>query len=332
MQRTKVNGAYSSWRKLLSGVPQGSILGPLLFNIFINDIFFFLDKIKIANFADDNTVYTVENDIMELLTTLESEILSVLNWFKLNEMKPNQGKCHLLVADINHKSYTSNSHIYLDNAFVENEESVKLLGVTIDQNLDFEEHISLLIKEGNKKLHALMRIAKYLTQDKLRLIMKTFIESQFNYCPLIWMCHSRGLNQRINKSHKRALRVLYTNSKLTFEQLLEKDESSTIHEKNLQKLHIEMYKVKHNLCPKLFLELFIPVIRGSNDWVIPKVRTVNKGVETIRYRGPKTWGLVPEEIKNSKSLFDFKKNIKRWKPSGCTCMLCNTYVKGLGYL
>ena len=96
---------------------------------------------------------------MELLTTLESETLSVLNWFKLNEMKPNQGKCHLLVADINHKSYTSNSYIYLDNAFLENEESVKLLGVTIDQNLDFEEHITLLIKEGNKKLHLLARLS-----------------------------------------------------------------------------------------------------------------------------------------------------------------------------
>ena len=263
------------------------------------------NKIKIANFADDNTIYTVENDIMELLKILESETFSVLNWFRMNEMKSNQGKCHLLVADKDHKSY---SYIYLDNAFLENE-SVKLLGVTIDQNLDFEEHITLLLNEGNKKLHALLRIAKYLTQDKLRLIMKTFIESQLNYCPLIWMCHSRGLNQRINKLHERALTVVYKNSKLTFEQLLEKDESFTTHERNLQKLTIEMYKVKRNLCPKLFQELFTPAIHGSNDRVIPEARTVSKGVKTIRYRGLKTWEIVSEETKKSKSLSTFKENI-----------------------
>ena len=88
------------------------------------------------------------------------------------------------------------------------------------------------------------------------------------------------------------------------------DDSFTIHERNLQKLATEMYKVKHNLCPKPFQELFTPAIRGNNDWVIPKVRTVNKGVETIRYRGPKTWELVPVEIKISKSLSSFKEKIK----------------------
>ena len=177
-------------------------MGPLLFNIFINDIFFFLDKSKIANFADNNTAYAIENDIMELLKTLESETFTVLNWFRMNEMKPNQGKCHLLVVDRNHKLFSSNSYIYLENAFLENEESVKLLGVKIDQNLDFKEHINCLLKEGNKKLHAIMRISKYLNEDKLKLIMRTFIESQFNYCPLIWMCHSRDLNHKINKLHE----------------------------------------------------------------------------------------------------------------------------------
>ena len=315
-----------------NGVPQGSILGPLLFNIFINDIFYFLDKTKIANFADDNTTYAIENDIMKLLKTLESETFNVLSWFKINEMKPNQGKCHLLIADVKHKCYSSNSYIYLENAFLESEECVKLLGVKIDKNLDFEKHITCLLREGNQKLHALMRISKYLTKNKLRLIMKTFIESQFNYCPLIWMCHSRKLNCKINKLHERSLRVVYKNRDLSFQQLLEKDKSFTIHERNLQKLATEMYKVKQNLSPKPIQELFTPAIRGNSDWVLPKVKTVNKGLETIRYMGPKTWGLVPDAIRKSISLSAFKDQIKYWRPTGCTCRLCKTYIKDLGYL
>ena len=80
---------------MISGVPQGSILGPLLFYIFINDIIFFLKEEKIANYADDNSTYTIEKEIMKLLTTLVTEISSVLNWFRINEMKPNPNKCHL---------------------------------------------------------------------------------------------------------------------------------------------------------------------------------------------------------------------------------------------
>ena len=162
--------------------------------------------------------------------------------------------------------------------------------------------------------------------------MKTFIESQFNYCPLVWMCHSRDLNHKINKLHERALRVVYKTKRLTFDELLELDESFTIHERNLQKLATEMYKVKRNLCPKPFQDLFTPTLRGNNEWLIPKVNTVNNGIETIRYRGPMTWMLVPEEIKESKSISMFKEKIRKWKPVGCTCRLCKIYINDLGYL
>ena len=149
--------------------------------------------------------------------------------------------------------------------------------------------------------------------------MRTFIESQFNFCPLVGMCHSRELNHKINHLHERALRVVYKSNSLTFKQLLEMDKSFTIHERNLQKLATEMYKVKHNMCPKPFQDVFTPAVRGRNDCIIPSAETVNRGLETIRYRGPKTWELVPKDIKDSSSRSTFKSKIKHWKPSGCTC-------------
>ena len=298
MQRTKVNGSYSTWREITSGVPQGSILGPLLFNIFINDIFFFLEKTLIANFADDNTPHCVEKDIMTLLKNLEADTYTILNWFRFNEMKPNQGKCHLFIADINHTHYDSKSFIYLDGAFLESEEIVKLLGLQVDNDLDFEEYVKLVLNQANKKLYALIRISKFVTQEKIKMLARAFIESLFNYCPLVWMFHCRTTNNKMNKLHERALRLIYKDKSLTFEQLLEKDQSFTIHERNIQKLAIEMYKVKNKMTPVPFQKIF--TINKKGDFCIPKINTVNRGEETVRYRGPKIWEIVPEEIKKGR--------------------------------
>ena len=122
---------------------------------------------------------------------------------------------------------------YLDDAFLESEDIVKLLGILIDKELTFEDHVQSLLQKANRKLHALMRVSKYMSQEKLRVLLKTFIESQFNCSPLVWMCHSRKMQNRINKLHERALRVVYKDKNLTFEQLLEKDQGYTIHERNL---------------------------------------------------------------------------------------------------
>ena len=330
-QRTKVNGSYSTWRELKFGVPQGSILGPLLFNIFINDIFYFINGTKIANYADDNSIYSVDDNITHLLKTLEDETNLVLKWFRINEMKANDDKCHLLVANQENVSVT------LGNVTIEAIDSVELLGVKIDKNLNLNEHVSNLCKKGNQKLHALARISKYLSKDKLKIIMKTFIQSQFNYCPLTWMFHNRTLNNKINRLHERALRIVYKNDNLTFQELLDMDNSITIHQKNLQRLATEMYKVKNNISPLPMQELFsrqvnVHYLRNSRYWKIPKVRTVGYGTETIRYRGPKTWELLPKEIKEAKSLIEFKSKIKAWKPQGCTCRLCKLFISHLGFL
>ena len=141
------------------------------------------------------------------------------------------------------------------------------------------------------------------------------------------MFHSRTLNNRINRLHERALRLVYRDSKLLFEELLEMDESFTIHHRNLQKLATEMFKVKNNLSP-IFMKSVFPDksnpynLRNKHEFKTSNVRTVSYGTETLTFRGPKTWSLVPIEIRNLKSLSEFKVKIKHWKPEGCTCRIC----------
>ena len=227
--------------------------------------------------------------------------------------------------------------VSLGNEVITAEKSVDLLGVKIDHNLNFTEHVTKLCKKGSQKLHALARVSKYLSKEKLRSLMKTFVTSQFNYCPLIWMFHNRTLNNKINRLHERALRLVYTDEKLSFHQLLEMDNSVSIHHRNLQRLAIEMYKIKNkrSLLPMqdLFVDDANPYdLREKRCWETTNIRTVSYGTETIRYRGPKTWDLVPSHIKEAKSLSEFKSKIIARKPLECTCRLCKNFIPELGFI
>ena len=92
--------------------------------------------------------------------------------------------------------------------------------------------------------------------EKRRNLMKAFVQSQFSYCPLIWMLHSRKLNNRINRIHERSLRIVYQDVNSSFEELLLKDNSFTVHIRNIQLLAIELYKVKNDMSPEFMTEVF----------------------------------------------------------------------------
>ena len=227
-QRLKINGEYSSWEEILFGVPQGSILGPLLFNIFICDLFMFLNDIKIASYADDNTPYIVSSKPYKVIESLEIASDKLLSWLNNNGMKANAEKCHLLL------STKDTLTAKIGESIIKNSEHEKLLGVLLDNQLSFKKYNNNLCSKASQKLNALSKISSYMSLDKRRIIMKAFINSQFGYCPLIWMNHSRTLNNRINRIHERSLRVVYNDKKSTFEELLEKDKSITTHIRNLQ--------------------------------------------------------------------------------------------------
>ena len=163
---------------------------------------------------------------------------ALLKWFENNYFKMNGDKCKLLVT-----KNEDNASLMIDGYTITGNKCVKLLGIKIDNNLNFNDHVSTIYKKVGLKLI-------------LRLRMKAFIESQFSYCPLIWMFHNSQLNNKINRLHERALRLVYNNSTLSFDELLMLDNSFTVHHINLQKLSIEMYKVKKNLSPNFMKTIF----------------------------------------------------------------------------
>ena len=146
--------------------------------------------------------------------------------------------------------------------------------------------------------------------------MNAFITFQFSYCPLVWMFHSRTLNNRINKIHERALRLVYKNETfLSFDDLLKRDRSVSIHQKNLQILATEIYKTKNDLGPKIMKDTFHFIqkpynLRNDPELQRRKNRTVYFGTENISSLASKIWELMPSDIRSANSLGVFKEKIK----------------------
>ena len=140
-QRTKINSSYSSWLEIIFGVPQGSILGPLLFNVFLIDLFFIIENTDIASYADDNTPYISADDIDGVIKSLEEASATLFKWFSDNLMKSNADKCHLLI------STNSTVKMKIGHFDIANSRNENLLAVKFDSKLTFDDHISELCKK-----------------------------------------------------------------------------------------------------------------------------------------------------------------------------------------
>ena len=218
--------------------------------------------------------------------------------------------------------------INVENNQITNSKCEKLLGIKIDQKLTFTAHINEICKKAGQKMNALSRVIPYLNITKRRTLLKTSFISLFNYCPLIWLCHSRAKTNKINRLHERCLGIIYNDKVSTFEQLLEKDNSASMHTSNLRFLAIEMFAVVKGLTPTIINHLF-PLKETDNNnlgdklfFMIPRNETVCNGFESILYLGSKIWEMLPPEMQEYETLA-FKYKVKSWNPINCPCKLCN---------
>ena len=273
------------------------------------DLFLCDCESNIINYADDTTLYASEPNTDPVLSKCEKDTSTVFTWFQNNYLKANSGKSHLLTTSV----YIQ--HINVGENQLSSNKYEELLGILTEHKLTFENHLLNIVQKVNQKLHALAKISKYMPQKKLRIFMKAFASSQFAYCPLIWMFHSRQINHKIKKLHERVLGIVYNDHFSSFEELFSKDKSVTVHQRNLQILATEMYKILNVLSADIMQDIFGTKINYVNTRNAPafssrNIKTVRYGLQTISCMAPKIWDLAPKEMKQVTTLNELKAKIK----------------------
>ena len=324
-QRTKISSSYSERYDIVRDVPQGSILGPLFFNLFINNLFLFIERTNICNFADDNTIYSCNINPQTVLKDLKYDMQNMLKWFKVNSMKPNPKKFQFMILG---KSTRQSIILNINNVKIRESSSVVLLGLTIDNRLTFKDHINILLRRASFKLHSLRRIRKYLTAVKAKLLYNAFINSQFNYVSIIWMfCHKQDY-LKIEKIQYKALKIVY-NSNESYEELLLHNNEVSIHQKQLRILATEVFKSLADINPD-FMKLYFTIkeipncLRNGNFLKILSTHSKRYGTNSVVFRACLVWNKLPLSVKQSQSLIEFKSKIKALKKINCSCKICSS--------
>ena len=214
-----------------------------------------ITKTELLSFADDNTITAAERTIENLLSTLETESQATIEWFKLNEMIVNPEKFPAILV----KKIVKMKDFYplnINDLTINSENSVKLLGIEIDNKLPFGQHISTLCNKVSNKLNTIGRIQKIMGFKEKEVLVNSFVYSNFNYCPLAWhFCSSKSLYE-IGKVQERALRLLHNKYASDYAELLKKPGKAAMEIKRLQWISLEIFKTVNNLNPYYMKEIF----------------------------------------------------------------------------
>ena len=252
-QKVKIHSDFSDYNTLKRGVPQGSVLGPSLFNLFINDLFCFIQKTILSNFADDNTLTAIAGSIDEVKKLLKEESAIAVKWYTDNDLKVNTSKFQTMLLGSND---TTDFSVEVMGNSIEQTHSTRLLGISIDKNLAFDSHVSELCKKVATQLAVLTRFKRILDIPSKLAIVKTFIMSHFKYCSIIYHFCSCESSQKMDRIIERALRYVYSDFDSTYNDLLEKSDLASLENDRQKDIVIQTFKILHGIAPG-YLNKFI---------------------------------------------------------------------------
>ena len=316
-QVTKYDGKTSSEISVNLGVPQGSVLGPILFIMYINDIKLILDKCQLNLFADDTVVYCTGKNINETVENVNNDLVKLVNWLKYKKLKLNINKTKALVITLKRNKHCGD--IKIENEIIEKVESVKYLGVVIDNRLNFNNHLEMIIKKVSAKFGIMFRLRKTLSFYAKILLYQALVEPHFNYCATILFLGNQEKLNELQVLQNKFMRLILNCDIMTRTNHMAKS-LGWLTVQNRIKLNVNMFihKIKNDMLPDYLRSylIFGNDIHSYNTRGNREIQIVSASLSltynSIFSRGITIYNSLPIEIKNETRIHIFKKNLQKY--------------------
>ena len=318
-QFVRYRDANSPCRDVTCGVPQGSVLGPLLFIIYTNDLTKILNHSNTILFADDTTLYASGSNLQDVITYIEQDLYILSDWFCANKLSLNTQKTNFMVFSPNRLTHNNiiPNIINLGDKEIKRVSESKFLGIFVDDGLDWAAHISHLARKISSGLYAIKSAKNFLSIQNLKMIYQSLVHSHLLYGAILWGTTHAYLLNKIKILQKKCIRLI---SKSAYnahtEPLFRKLKILNLDNIVKFQLGIYMYKYSKNALPLPLLDIFTRNrnvhqyhTRHHND---PHIfhRGTNKVIRSFIHKGPNIWASLPNNIKGSISLAAFKSKLK----------------------
>ena len=320
IQYDKIN--RTNYLNTKCGVPQGSILGPLLFLLYVNDLHQASNAIKPIMFADDTNFFYSHRNIKLLFDTVNKELKNVNEWFKANKLSLNTKKTEYTFF---HKLSKKDNiplllpKLKINNILIKRSNQIKFLGIVIDENITWKDHIDIVEKQVSKSIGVLYKAKYVLNQKCLKHIYFAFIHSHINYANVAWAGTNQTKLKKLFNKQKHASRIIYNKDKYTHAKPLMKSLNAlNIYQINIFQTLILMFKSQHRLSPTIFEDMFTKIkhkyptnFANNNNFKIPNVNLKSTRF-AISTRGPTLWNtLLSNSIKTDENLSTFQSATKQ---------------------